>query len=73
MNRLLSKGMSNIYLKVTTETFSKFRFSGFKKLISRSDIIEFQNFLLQLKNQTSGSKIVCGFSIILVLKGTMTF
>ena len=31
ISRLLSKGMSNIYLKVTVETFSKFRFSAFKK------------------------------------------
>ena len=31
-NRLLSKGMSNIYLKVTIETFSKLPFSGFKKI-----------------------------------------
>ena len=30
MNRLLSKGMSNIYLKVTINSFSKLRFSGFK-------------------------------------------
>ena len=29
---LLSKGMSNIYLKVTTEPFSKLRFSWFKNL-----------------------------------------
>ena len=36
INRLLSKEMSNIYLKVTIETFSKLRFSGIKKLISRS-------------------------------------
>ena len=28
---------------------------------------------LQLKNQTSGSETVCGFSIILILKGIMTF
>ena len=32
INRLLSKGMSNIYLKVTIETFSKLQFSGFKNL-----------------------------------------
>ena len=32
INRLLSKGMSNIYIKVTIETFSKLRFSVFKKL-----------------------------------------
>ena len=36
INRLLSKGMSNIYLKVTIETFSKLRFSGFKKFVTRS-------------------------------------
>ena len=32
------------------------------------DIIEFQNFLLQLKNQSSVDKFVFNFSIILVLK-----
>ena len=32
INRLLSKGMSNIYLKVIIETFSKLRFPGFKNL-----------------------------------------
>ena len=36
INRLLSKGMSNIYLKVTIETFSKLQFSGFKKFVTRS-------------------------------------
>ena len=35
MNRLLSKGMSNIYLKVTIDTFSKLRFSGFKKFVTK--------------------------------------
>ena len=28
--------MSNIYLKVTIETFSKLRFSGFKKFVTSS-------------------------------------
>ena len=32
INKLLSKGMSNVYLKVTIETFSKRRFSGLKNL-----------------------------------------
>ena len=32
INRLLSKGMSNIDLKVTFQRFSKLPFSGFKKL-----------------------------------------
>ena len=33
INRLLSKGMSNIYFKVTIEAFSKF--SGFNKFVTR--------------------------------------
>ena len=46
INRLLSKGMSNIYLKVTIETFSKLRFSGFKIFATKfapilADITEF--------------------------------
>ena len=36
INTLLSKGMSNIYLKVTIETFSKLRFYGVKKFATRS-------------------------------------
>ena len=40
---------------------------------TNADIIEFSNFLLQLKSQRSESKTVCGFSIILILKGIMTF
>ena len=42
INRLLSKGMSNIYLKVTIETFSKLRFSGFKKFVTSSVFGELQ-------------------------------
>ena len=34
INRLVSKEISNIYLKVTIATFSKLQFSGFKKTIS---------------------------------------
>ena len=58
--------MSNIYFKVTVEIF-----------VSRSnfweDIVEFSNFVLQLKNRSSVNKTVCGFSMILSLKGIMTF
>ena len=70
--------MPNIYLKVTIERFSKLRFSGFKKFVTRSVFgelqltqisLNFKNFLLQLKNQRSLSKIVCGFSIISFFKG----
>ena len=35
INRLLGKVMSNIYLKVTIETFSKLRISEFKNLVTR--------------------------------------
>ena len=56
-----------------------FNFLGLKSLSpshvwgAHTDIIEFQNVMLQFKNQTSGSKTACGFSIILILKGLMTF
>ena len=33
---LLIKGMSNISLKVIIETFSKLRFSGFKRFVTKS-------------------------------------
>ena len=42
INRSLRKEMSNICLKVTIETFSKLRFSGFKKFFTRS-ILESSN------------------------------
>ena len=58
--------MSNIYFKVTVEIF-----------VSRSnfweDIVEFSNFVLQLKNRRSVNKTVCGFAMILSLKRIMTF
>ena len=61
--------------------FQNFYFLGLKNLTpvsflgapTHADIIEFWNFLLQLKDQRSGSKTLCSFSIILILKGTMTF
>ena len=49
--------MSNIYLKVTIETFSKLRLLKLGKL----------------KNEMPGSKTVYGFSITLILKGVMMF
>ena len=79
INKLISKGMSNIYLKVT---FSKLRFSKFKKFVSRLVFGQLQLTQISLNFKTSccnlkirsGSKTVCGFSIIFViLKGIMTF
>ena len=45
-----NKGMSNIYLKVTIETFSKLRFSGFKKFVTRSVFGELQLMEISLQN-----------------------
>ena len=53
MNMLLSKGMSNIYLKVITETFSKLRFSGFKKIGNRSVFWGLQLTQISLNFKTS--------------------
>ena len=36
--------MSNIYFKITIETFSKLLFSGFKKLVTRSVFGELRRF-----------------------------
>ena len=76
--------MSNIYLTVTIEKSwspQNFDFVSLNDLSpcqfwgapTHAGIIEYQYFLLQLKNQRSRSKTVCGFSIILILKGIMTF
>ena len=76
--------MWNIYLKVAIEKnwlSQNFDFLSLKSRLkvgffgapTHADIIEVQNFLLKLKNQRSGSKGVRGFSIILILKGIVTF
>ena len=71
INRFLSQRMSNIYLKGTIEKkwrSLKFGFCKFKKFVSESifgelqltqTLLNFENFLLELKNQRSGSKTVC--------------
>ena len=53
MNRLLSKGMSNIYLKLTIEMFSKLRFSRLKKFVTRSVFRELQLTEISLNFRTS--------------------
>ena len=45
--------MSNIYLKATIETFSKLRFSGFKKFVTRSVFRELQLKQISLNFKTS--------------------
>ena len=72
--------MSNIYLKIAinkklrTQNLDLAQFSDSSEVApTHADNIEFSNFLLQLKNQRSGSKTVRGFSIILILKVIRTF
>ena len=53
-NRLISKGMSNIYLEVAIEkNFSKLRFSKFKKCVSRSIFGQLQLIQISLNFKTS--------------------
>ena len=68
------KGMSNIYLKAAIEKnwrSQNFDFIKLKNLSRRYHWI--LKLVLQLKNQRSASKTLCGFSIILILKEIMTF
>ena len=75
--------MSNIYLKVTIEknwrsqnfdflSLKSFSLGQFWRAPTHANIVEFYNFLLQLKNHRSGSKTVDDFSTFLILKGIMT-
>ena len=50
---LLRKGMSNVYLKVIIETFSKLRFSGFKNFVSMSIFGELQLTQISLNFKSS--------------------
>ena len=64
ITRLLSKEMSNIYLKVTIEEKSRgsqsFDFLGFKKFVSFGEL---QLAKISLSFKTSWSKTVCGFPL----------
>ena len=53
ISSLLTKRMSNIYLKVPIKTFSKPRFSGFKKFVTRSAFEELQLMQISLNIKTS--------------------
>ena len=53
INRLLSKEMSNIYLRVTIEAFSKLPFSGFKKFVTRSSFGKLQLMHISLNFKTT--------------------
>ena len=66
INRLLRKGMSNIYLKVTIETFSKLQVTAFRKFVTRSVFRELQLTQVSLNFKTSccNLKIRCLKEII---------
>ena len=75
MNRLFSKGMSNIYLKVTVETFSKLWLSGFKIFVTSSVFGELQLTHISLTVKTSycnlktrglGAKLCVAFLFLLL-------
>ena len=57
MNSLLSKGMSNIYLKVTIYKFSKLRFSLFKKFCHQVSFGELQLTHISLNFTTTSYKL----------------
>ena len=72
INRLISKGMSISYLKVTIEKnwrSQNFDFISLKNL-SPGQFLGCSN---SRRYQSSGSKTVWGFSVSLSLKGIMTF
>ena len=52
--------MLNIFLKDTIETFSKLRFSGFKKFVTRSIFGELQFTQISLNLQTSRCNLKIG-------------
>ena len=81
INRVLRKGMSSIFLKVTIEKKWD-QFFKFKKFVSRSifgDLqltqipLNFQSCYWNLKIRGLGKKLCLAFSIIFILKGIMTF
>ena len=70
INGLLRNGTSNIYLKVTIETFSKLRFSGCKNLFTRSVfgelhltqiLLNFKTSCCNLKIRGLGAKLCVAF------------
>ena len=82
INRLLIKGMSNVCFKATIK--KKWRTQNFDFLslessssgqFLRSSISSRYHWIFKVlvATQRSGSKIICAFSIIFILKGNMTF
>ena len=62
-----------LVLKDTMKAYVILGYVSFGGAPTQAVNIEFKNLLLKLKNQRSGSKIVCDFSIILILRRIMKF
>ena len=85
INRLISKRISNIYLKLTikknwhSQSFDFFvSGSGFGELQLTQISVNFKTSCYKLKTRGLGEKFILflfyyGFSIVLILKGIMTF
>ena len=75
MNRLLSKGMSDIYLRKTDVLkFKKFMTrSVFGELQLTQISLNFKSSCCNLKIRGLGAKLCVTFPIIIILKGIMTF
>ena len=58
--------MSNTYLKISAETFSKLQFSGFKKLVTRSVFGKLQLTQISLNFKTSCSNFLLTNSLVRV-------
>ena len=58
--------MSNIYLKVTIETLSKLRFSGFGEFQLTQILFNFKTSCWNLKIKRPGAKLYVAFLIFLV-------
>ena len=82
MNRLTSKIVSSIYLRVTIKKSGRpqsFDFLSLENKFPGQFLVSSNSrryrwnlkLLLQLKNQSSASKTMCSFSIILILKGIL--
>ena len=67
INRLLSKGISNIYLKVTIDTFSKLRFKNFCHQVSFGELqltkisLNFKTSCCILKIRRLGAELCVAF------------
>ena len=73
MNRLISKGMSNIYWKVTIKKNGLSQNSILYVKFLTQISLNFKTSCCNLKAKGVVAKGMCSISVILILKGIMTF